>query len=59
MFSDIRIIRECSLISLWRFIMDLDLSAISSKLAIVLPYLSYIVNLFTKMFDTVKAFLQS
>ena len=39
--------------------MDLDLSAISSKLAIVLPYLSYIVNLFTKMFDTVKAFLQS
>ena len=34
--------------------MDFDLSGIMSKLAIVLPYLSYIVNFFTQMFDTMK-----
>lgn len=36
--------------------MDLDLSTITDKLALVLPYLSYIVNIVTKMFDTMKAF---
>lgn len=32
--------------------MDFDLSAITSKLAIVLPYLSYIVNFLKQMFGT-------
>lgn len=39
--------------------MDLDLSTISSKLAIVFPYLSYLVNFFTKMFDTLEQFFNS
>ena len=34
--------------------MDFDLNGIMSKLAVVLPYLSYIVNIFTQMFDTMK-----
>lgn len=34
--------------------MDLDINGIISKLAIVLPYLSYIVNFFSHMFDTMK-----
>lgn len=32
--------------------MDFDLSAITSKLAIVLPYLSYIVNMLKQLFGT-------
>ena len=42
-----------------RFIMDFDLSAITSKLAVVMPYLSYIINLFTQMFNTMQGFLNS
>ena len=35
---------------------NLDLSTVSDKLQIVLPYLSYIINIFTKMMDTMSAF---
>ncbi len=39
--------------------MGFDLSGIMSKLAVVLPYLSYIVNLFTQMFDTMKGVFEN
>ncbi len=39
--------------------MDLDLSVITSKLAIVLPYLSYLVNFLSHMFETVQAYLNN
>ena len=34
--------------------MDFDLNGILSKLAVVIPYVSYIINFFTHMFDTMK-----
>ena len=37
----------------------IDMSGISSKLALVLPYLSYLVKLFSEMFDTLQAFFNS
>ena len=39
--------------------MDFDLSAITSKLAVVLPYFSYIINMFSGLFDTLVAFFNS
>ncbi len=39
--------------------MDLDLSVLSSALATVLPYLSYLVTMFNKMIDTLGAFFNS
>ena len=36
--------------------MDLDLSSFTSVIAIVLPYLSYLVHIFSSMFDTLEAF---
>ena len=35
---------------------NLDLSTLSDKLQIVLPYLSYIVNIFSKVMETMSAF---
>ena len=35
---------------------NLDLSAVSDKLQVVLPYLSYIINIFSKMMETMSAF---
>lgn len=37
---------------------NLDLSGITGKLQVIMPYLSYIVNLFTRMIDMFSAFLQ-
>ena len=39
--------------------MDIDLSVITSKLAVVLPYLSYIVNFFTHLFETVEGYFNT
>ena len=39
--------------------MDFDLSAVYSKLAIVFPYLSYLVSIFTKMFETMEQYFNS
>ena len=36
--------------------MDLDLSTVTDKLQVVLPYLSYIINIFTKMMETMSTF---
>ena len=46
------IIRKAAKGSLKGSVMDnLDLSAITGKLQVIIPYLSYIVNFFTRMVD--------
>ena len=37
---------------------NLDLGAITGKLQIIMPYLSYIVNFFTRMIDMFSEYFQ-
>lgn len=38
--------------------MNLDLGALTDKLAIIIPYLSSILSIFTKLIDTMKGYLE-
>lgn len=38
--------------------MDLDLSMLTDKFAIIMPYLSYLMQFLTNMFDTFRAYLE-
>ena len=39
------------------FLMNLDLGAITDKLAIIIPYLSHILDTFMKLFKTMEGYL--
>ena len=36
--------------------LNLDVSMISDKLQVILPYLSYIINVFTKVMETMSSY---